>query len=129
MTTPEFEEDLKYFESLVKAVRAYPTGKNITLVWKTMNPGHVGCSPVSNTPLNDHWSHRQNHTDMYNWFIFPYLDSYAKRVATKIGVKVVDMSPLYYRQDAHSDCLHYCMPGPVDLYSILLLNMLYNEEV
>lgn len=128
MTTPEFFEDLVHLEALQKEVHD-TFHKKVTFVWKTMNPGHINCSSTSNGPLVDHWSHRHDRSDLYNWFIFPKQDSYAKREIARMGMKLIDMSPLYYRQDAHSDCLHYCLPGPVDLFSVLLLNMLYNEEL
>jgi hypothetical protein len=42
------------------------------------------------------------------------------------------MEPLYYRADAHSgngDCLHYCMPGPLDLAAMLLHHMFITGEL
>jgi hypothetical protein len=44
----------------------------------------------------------------------------------------VDLAPLYLRPDAHpggNDCLHMCVPGPLDLFSILLLAMLRNGDL
>ncbi len=60
---------------------------------------------------------------------------YAKRM----GLNILDMSPLYFRGDAHIgsintvgtskigrkvDCLHMCIPGPVNLFPVLLFNLL-----
>lgn len=47
-------------------------------------------------------------------------------------MKILDLSPLCYKSDAHpggNDFLHYCMPGPIDLFPIILLQMLYNDEI
>ena len=59
------------------------------------------------------------------------------------GMKYLDMSMLFLRPDAHPgafnkyfhdgddfmDCLHFCMPGPYDLFPVLLLQMLFNGEI
>ena len=44
---------------------------------------------------------------------------------------VIDMSPLYQRPDAHAldDCLHFCTPGPLDLFGELLMAALSNGEL
>jgi hypothetical protein len=48
-------------------------------------------------------------------------------------IRLLDVSPLYLRPDAHphfiNDCLHFCMPGPLDLIAVLLLNMLMHENL
>jgi hypothetical protein len=46
-------------------------------------------------------------------------------------IQYMDMTPLKYRVDAHTtrDCLHFCTPGPLDLFSVLLYNRLLNGEV
>ncbi|KAJ1388646.1 hypothetical protein B484DRAFT_409570 [Ochromonadaceae sp. CCMP2298] len=97
-----------------------------------MNPPHVNCSQLPNGPLSDHWQHEHGPGDLYNWYIFPRQDAQAKLEARRLGMRVVDMSPLYYRQDGHADegdCLHYCLPGPTDLFSVLLLNMMYKNDI
>lgn len=130
LTHTEFEHDVVRLKALQQEVRTSFPDKNITMIWKTMNPGHVSCSQTSNGPLNTVWNHHHSREDLYQWYLFPHQDTFAKHyVRSELGMKVIDMSPLYYRQDAHSDCLHYCMPGPVDLFSVLLLNMLYTKEI
>lgn len=49
-----------------------------------------------------------------------------------LGLEWIDMSPVLWRSDAHQsaeDCLHFMMPGPMNLFSILLLQKLYNKEI
>jgi hypothetical protein len=130
MIPVQWEEDLiTNFKPLQEAIRQN-VEKNVTIVWKTMNPGHVNCSQESGGPLNTDWSHQHSSSDLYQWYIFAHQDRFARHyIQDVLGLQVIDMSPLYYRQDAHSDCLHYCMPGPVDLFSVLLLNMLYTKEL
>jgi len=133
-----FDDDLQLVHNLTDEIVPHyeaKAQKNLTVAWKSMNPGHVNCSQESHGPLNDKWDHR--HTgmrDLYNWWLQPDMDSRAKRKVSDLGWKWIDMSPLYYRQDAHpygeaKDCLHYCLPGPPDLFSVLVQNMLYNKEL
>jgi hypothetical protein len=48
-------------------------------------------------------------------------------------IQVLDMYPLYLRPDAHphviKDCLHYCQPGPLNLFPIILYNMLLTNQI
>lgn len=48
------------------------------------------------------------------------------------GWKLLDAySPTILRPDSHqggNDCLHYCLPGPVDHWVTLLYNMLLAEQ-
>lgn len=121
-----YETDLKVLYRIKNEVK---TNKNTQWVWLTNSPGHVHCPQFSGGSLNNQYTHRPDGKDKFHWRLFPNMDSIGKIEAVKHGMKVVDMSPLYYRQDAHSDCLHYCLPGPLDLFSVLILNMLYNNEL
>lgn len=71
-------------------------------VWKTNNPGHTDCKnytkPLAVPVVNDH--------DVYNYHNFPAYDKAAYEYAGREGWRVIDMSPLYLRPDAHSDCMH-----------------------
>ena len=127
---PFHEEITIYFTKLYNEIHAIST-KQVQLLWKTMNPGHINCSTQSNGELNIDWKYNSTNTeDKYHWNIFAQQDNYMKYyIPQHFNMKIIDMSPLYYRQDAHSDCLHYCLPGPVDVFGSLLLNMLYTKEV
>lgn len=121
-----YEADLKFFQRVKSDV---VTHKNTQWVWLTNSPGHVHCSQTSGGAINNHYIHRPDGGDKFHWRLFPHMDAIGKAEATRLGMKVIDMSPLYYRQDAHSDCLHFCMPGPLDLFNVLIMNMLYNKEL
>jgi hypothetical protein len=111
------------------------SNRNLTLAWKTNHAGHYAC-PDYTAPL-DHWLVGTDPAlDRYHWNMFPQFDQIAKDYSLPeyLNYKIIDMSPLYMRPDAHArhspvDCLHYCMPGPIDLFSILLQQMLYNNEL
>ena len=70
--------------------------------------------------------------DRYHWNLEVDFDELSRNVSLEYGFEVLDMSPLYLRPDSHpggTDCLHFCIPGPLNLFSILLLQMLYNKEI
>jgi hypothetical protein len=128
----------------INYLRTNPYGPhNFTFVWKTQNPGHVNCTSMtepleikqSGDPVNDPY-------DIFHWYVYPEFDAISKKHSHDLGMKVIDMSPLYYRGDAHPsvkvlmhnkkahyDCLHYCQPGPLYLFAVLLYNMLLNNEM
>lgn len=108
------------------------------LVWKTQNPGHIGCQNSSYPLINISQYRRDD--DEFNWAIHLEFDEYSKRMCALHNISVIDMSPLYLRPDAHPgknmlllnkksshDCLHYCTPGPVDLFGNILLTQFYTK--
>jgi hypothetical protein len=129
----------------------YPKMK---FVYKSQNPGHPHCSPKLKPTRTIHIV--KNHR--YHWHLHPEYDrislehvnllqsfyhsehqNHQNESFTRLNneshlvpfIQYLDMTPLSYRPDAHSlrDCLHYCTPGPLDLFSILLYNKLINGEL
>ena len=102
---------------------------HIKWVWKTQNPGHVRCKDFL-TPIKN-FSVDPVHIE-YNYHMFPKFDEITHQfisLETSLQWKVIDMSMLYLRPDAHADCMHLCLPGPLDVFSNILLTMLYTGEV
>lgn len=122
--------------SMPRYRKDYPT---TTFVWKTVNAGHAHCTRYK-APV-DKWVIKK---DPYPFFrLYPTYDRLAKEFAAQNGWKVLDMSLLHTRPDAHqeilaqshknhqkmTDCLHYSLPGPLDVIGSLLLGMLVNKEI
>jgi len=103
--------------------------KNVSMVWKTQNPGHVTCDSFKEPQT--HYTLAKPEMDNYCWNLHPTFDELSRNYSTIMNYEVIDMSPLYFRADAHPgfDCLHYCVPGPLDLFSILFLNKLLYGEI
>lgn len=115
-------EQLQYYQR-------NPDRKNITVVWRTNHPGHVHCDNYTAPAIFQYWDPG---VDWYSWSRFPEWDEVGKNFARDVGWNLVDLSPLYTRHDAHpgnGDCLHFCQPGPMNLISQLLLQMLFNNEI
>ena len=112
-------------------------GKLPTLIFKSPNPPHLGCE-TQEIPIEQFVSNPLNLEDKYHFERFYQLDvfmqSYARNVSNDSGFKLLSMEPLYLRPDAHvygakKDCMHYCQPGPLDLFSVLLQQMMANGEI
>jgi GDSL/SGNH-like Acyl-Esterase family found in Pmr5 and Cas1p len=70
----------------------------------------------------------------YNYADFQSFDAIASDIfKNELQQPVLHLEPLYYRADAHpvrdNDCLHYCIPGPLDLAAQLLHHMLVVGEI
>lgn len=123
------QENLKFHFAQMKD---YYGAANVTAIWKTQSPGHGGCNHL---PRRPQLVVSNSTLDKYDWLLHPSFDAVAKNYSSIHGYRMLDMSPLYQRPDAHlinywhEDCLHFCVPGPLDLFSILLLQMLTVGEV
>jgi len=103
-------------------------------IWKSQNPPHVGCDQY-HAPFNEGHEYSQKELSEIkykNWNLFPAFDAYARSRAVALGWRYLDMSPLYLRPDGHSrgakkDCLHFCLPGPLNVFAQLLLHLLLEE--
>ena len=112
------------------------------MIWKTQNPGHANCDEFAG-PISWYEERLMNLSYVqseYNWNLFPIFDRMAKEFFADMDVEILDMAPLFLRPDAHpgkvgkvhklganqsvKDCLHYCVPGPLDLFATLLYHAL-----
>jgi len=133
---PKFSEGLEYLK------RTHPQLQKIVI--KTENPGHWDHCHLNKMPVpfenaslgyleGQHATH--THQDKYHWHMGTLVDKFMKNIARKHNFPIIDMSPLLYRPDAHpaelsnGDCLHYCTPGPLDLFSRIFLHKLYIREI
>ena len=99
---------------------------------------------------SDHVDYWQDYKGIqYNWALFESWDTRAREVFGNQTLKnsyVLDLQPIHLRTDAHPgscpgalnhqlekyhatdrwkiDCLHMCMPGPLDLVPRLFFHML-----
>jgi hypothetical protein len=108
---------------------------NITYVWRTNHPAHVKCQQTvepSKITIDNFPQYGNSTIDPYNWSGFSRWDYQSIENARSMDMKILDMSPLYSRIDSHpvnGDCLHYCLPGPIDIFATILYQMLYNNEI
>jgi hypothetical protein len=118
------------------SMQTFQKEQNITFIWRTNHPGHVNCynaiEPSNNISIRNFPQYKNTSIDPHNWSGFNKWDYQCIENARGLGMKILDMSPLYSRSDSHpqnGDCLHYCLPGPIDIFANLLFQMLWNKEI
>lgn len=103
---------------------------NKLIIFRNTVPGHQNCSAYSE-PLTKQQELRDG--TMYSWSKFREQNQLAKNLAELFGIVYMDVdAQTQFRADGHfgrnkkgtEDCLHYCMPGPIDTWVQLLYNML-----
>merc|ERR1711920_310943 len=110
---------LNYVASGIREKTAHQKGP--TYLWKTISG--AGCGPIGSITLPD---------TAYSWNKFPKYDDMAGATMSSIGVPIVNVSMLYQRGDAHpgsdahpgKDCLHFCAPGPLEVWPRVLSHVL-----
>ena len=115
-------------ESVIKDVqRMQKTRPELKVIWKTQQPGGCFEDPLTDLPREQFW--QQYPTQMHNYNQYLERDEIAKtRFREEAKVPVIDLEMLYRRTDGHpgsksgasDDCLHLCMPGPLDIFPTLL---------
>lgn len=113
--------------------------KKIQFAWKSQNPGHPSCMNKGYPDTNRAAAMEEVETvdpaaDRYFWRIYPQFDRIVQEMIRDSPIAYLDMSPLYMRADSHqgafdpaNDCLHFCLPGPVDLFSIHMMHYLSKQ--
>ena len=133
--------DPKFHKVFTEINQLFP---NMTKVYRTENPGHNMCHNATNPIFKtitanmsfeekNEWGFSHIQTHAYYWHHGGSIDKLFIQRASIYNFSILDMSPLYLRPDAHpystGDCLHYCTPGPLDLFPRLLLHKLYTGEI
>ncbi|KAL7477584.1 hypothetical protein ACHAW6_003386 [Cyclotella cf. meneghiniana] len=92
---------------------------HLEVVWKTQQP--AGCTAnITKEIMLDH---------DYQYDEFYERDLYALSIFPRHGIHLIDMRMLYFRSDAHvggKDCIHMCIPGPLDIIAPLFSELLDN---
>jgi GDSL/SGNH-like Acyl-Esterase family found in Pmr5 and Cas1p len=104
----------------------FETHPNISVVWRTTVPGHAITEEDFFAKPLDHYKHvavRYNWEKFYdqNDAVIAFLNHHFPQVL------VLDVcASASLRKDSHQKGgLHYCLPGPLDTWAILLYNALY----
>ncbi|KAL2630612.1 hypothetical protein R1flu_015298 [Riccia fluitans] len=124
-----YEEDLVLTEALNRTFSILSTDfPDLQIIYRNTPPGHVRCQTY-NKPLQkrqDDWSLPRD----YYWADFYRQNQLSEQIVKEFQYIYMDVDTmLSLRPEGHisrSDCLHYCLPGPLDLsiqylYNILLL--------
>ncbi|CAM9165023.1 unnamed protein product [Hapterophycus canaliculatus] len=112
-------------------------GENAILVVRNTPPGHGHCAErMFAAPIDFRAAARlvSESPEEYGWNTFDLRNEILEKSFTGSGSswKLLDAyTPTLLRADSHrtlEDCLHYCLPGPLDLWASLLYNLLVAEN-
>lgn len=100
--------------------------------WNQISIGHINCH-LETEPLQNITFLNVQSGDQYHWKYLEKFDELARELFLANNLSYFDMTPLKYRADGHissgegmwnlnsykygKDCLHYCAPGPLDIFS------------
>eukprot|EP00271_Cylindrocystis_brebissonii_P003672 TRINITY_DN14896_c0_g1_i1.p1 TRINITY_DN14896_c0_g1~~TRINITY_DN14896_c0_g1_i1.p1 ORF type:complete len:1152 (-),score=87.20 TRINITY_DN14896_c0_g1_i1:531-3986(-) len=115
-------------ESLAFIRTALPTA---LIVWRALHPGHKDCANFTG-PIA---TRQDPETLPFHWGQFSHQNTLMKPVVAQVGAVWMDIEPMtVLRPDGHyqssggpkpgGDCLHYCLPGPVDTWVVLFYHIL-----
>lgn len=99
--------------------------RKFQLVYSTALPGIKNCNLYS-APVPE----RLSDQDMWNWKSLYEINDYAR---SNLTIPVIDLTPLDLRPDAkckvNGDCLHACIPGPLNIFPQILAHMMFTGEI
>lgn len=114
-------------ESIINGTRTLKKDNpNMEVIWKTQPP--AGCTSEPTTMIEFSGDYQYNE--------FYERDMYCLNELPRHGIHVLDLRMLYYRSDAHihsghhsgnpkrKDCMHMCLPGPLDIIAPLFSQLL-----
>eukprot|EP00667_Euglena_gracilis_P012623 EG_transcript_12978 len=108
--------------------------RHTQFVFRSANMAHHGCEK-HRQPLNDFPFLPADHPQQPNWHWrdFPLQSQHLVRPLLHRGQLYLDVLPLSQKRPdqhpGHGDCLHYCIPGPMDTWVLLLLATLQELAV
>jgi hypothetical protein len=119
------EDVFAEFTALTAPGGGYP---GLKLVWRTHTGAGkgTGSAPLSGMPAELGLWKAYKKGDGYQWEEMEQWDNVALDFWRARNVSVLDLRPLWMRLDAHSDGMHFCLPGPL-LMAVQVLSTLLAE--
>ncbi|CAI5518933.1 unnamed protein product [Closterium sp. Naga37s-1] len=121
-----YVEDEEFTEQLNRTLtRVREVAPELLIIYRSTPPGHAHCENIT-APLKE----PQDPASLpFHWGEFGRQNKLARQMVEAVGGVFMDVDPMTsLRGDGHmmppSDCLHYCLPGPLDVWTQLLYNML-----
>lgn len=100
----------------------------VTVVWKTISPAGCTDKPSTVHPLDAGLNYEVEPNNWDYWAHFYDRDTKMVKIMVDLGVPILDSRMLYGRPDAHiGDCIHFCLPGPLDIMPPLVQKLLESE--
>jgi len=121
---PIIRENLRALSTLLSDAQIRAKTK---IFYRTTTSGHPNCEKFT-LPLSRAEASRVESTSQYDWNKFPVQNKIISNFFMSLGAYIIDANATsFFRPDHHrgdGDCLHYCIPGPVDTWLIFFWNIL-----
>ncbi|KAJ1623780.1 hypothetical protein T492DRAFT_1052697 [Pavlovales sp. CCMP2436] len=125
---PELDATLS---AIARIPKRTPSGRQRLVIFRGSHMPVPGCDPSLvplAVPLTAAGLARSKRAAMYHWPYFAHQNELARCLARNYGIIFLDVYfMMSFRQDAalsKMDCVHSCLPGPVDEWTRLLLAFL-----
>ncbi|GAX22800.1 hypothetical protein FisN_24Lh081 [Fistulifera solaris] len=108
---------------------------HLQFIYKTQQPGGCSDEPLLDMSPDEAAQEmiKRNLTWNYNYREFYDRDMFAMQYLRERSMPIFDLRMLYNRPDAHTnpfeDCLHMCIPGPLDVVADLFQQLLIDHKV
>ncbi|KAI8811163.1 hypothetical protein BJ742DRAFT_736907 [Cladochytrium replicatum] len=133
---PQFER----YPEMVENVLTYLSKNFGGLIIYMMAPmGHLGCSNYRKPITRDQLATFKRPNEKYMWLEAVYAQEHWLSISRNIPTLkdrfyILNTTMLMYRPDGHiegfkNDCLHWCLPGPLDTIAHLLFNLLMQLQI
>eukprot|EP01038_Epipyxis_sp_PR26KG_P012583 gene12583-16874_t len=131
-----WKKDINNIILEIKDYQKWHPEKHIQMVYVTATAGISDCKDYTDHPP---LLHRLPAHD-WNWEAIYWMNDYAVQNFPSHGIPVIDLSPLDLRPDIklganykhgsnQYDCLHSCIPGPINIFPQFLGHMLTTGEI
>lgn len=126
-----YESDANFTQSLTNTLAVVKSRwPGVEVVYRSTPPGHPGCADRRQPlPERQPADELRRLADRYHWADFAEQNRAAERITRRFGYVYIDLDGvLATRPDGHygaNDCLHYCVPGPLDVFAKLFYNTLF----
>ncbi|CAI5510874.1 unnamed protein product [Closterium sp. Naga37s-1] len=111
-----YVEDEEFTEQLNRTLtRVREAAPELLIIYRSTPPGHAHCENIT-APLKE----PQDPSSLpFHWGEFGRQNKLARQMVEAVGGVFMDVDPMTsLRGDGHmsppNDCLHYCLPGPLD---------------
>eukprot|EP00421_Protoceratium_reticulatum_P045177 CAMPEP_0168440630 /NCGR_PEP_ID=MMETSP0228-20121227/43072_1 /TAXON_ID=133427 /ORGANISM="Protoceratium reticulatum, Strain CCCM 535 (=CCMP 1889)" /LENGTH=358 /DNA_ID=CAMNT_0008454927 /DNA_START=114 /DNA_END=1190 /DNA_ORIENTATION=+ len=118
----------KSYSTYSKSLNRIISNSSAIRVYRNTVPGHANCESTRLSPPFENVEEAEHFVldnAQYNWERFHVHNGISQGIFQEAGFHLLDAyASGILRRDRHIDCLHSCLPGPIDHWNDLLFNLL-----
>ena len=131
------DESIAIFAAVMNEATSFLNIHRVPYLWLLQLPAHPNCSRKlepfdfnhSEAQILNFTYYNWDSRDIYKWRNFVFYPEIARTVVGE--ARLIDtFDPLLRRMDGHTtlDCIHWCVPGALEIIPIILNHMLVNDK-